>query len=88
MKKVSYEEYTKELENAKRLLLERTCVKDVKDTIWFTNRSWHGEPINLFVNFACLGAVEPLVASRYADCIKEAAKIAKNFKYNGYVIGE
>lgn len=65
---------------------ERTCVKGITGDIWFTERSARKEPINLLINFACLGAVSPLVASRYADCIKEAAELAKSFKYNGYVI--
>lgn len=86
MKTVKYAEYIEEIENAKRLLLEKTCVKELTNEIWFTNRSGRKEPIKLLVNFSCLGAIEPIIASRYADCIKEAAEIAKNFKYNGYIM--
>lgn len=86
MKKVSYEEFREEIEKLRILLLERTCTKEIDGEIWFTTRNSHNEPINLLVNFCSLGAVSPLVASRYADCIKEAAEIAKNFKYNGYIV--
>jgi hypothetical protein len=86
MKKVSYEEYREEVEKLRILLFKRTSLKEFHGDIWFTQRSTHNEPINLLVNFCSLGAVTPLVASRYADYIKEAAEMAKNFKYNGYFL--
>ena len=84
--KVSYTDYIEEIRRIEETLENRTCVKGIKDKISFTNRSGCTEPIKLFVNFACLGAVEPIVASRYAYCIKEAAELAKSFKYNGYIL--
>jgi hypothetical protein len=86
MKVVSKREYEAEKLRMIEQLKERTCVKDIFNDVWFFNSNGVREPVHMLVNFACLGAVEPIVASRYADCIKEAADIAKNFKYNGYIV--
>lgn len=88
MKVVSSREYEAEKRRMIEQFKERTRVKDIFDRVWFFNDSGVREPVHMLVNFACLGAVEPIIASRYADCIKEAADIAKNFKYNGYIVSD
>ena len=86
MKTVKYEEFHKEKRRIEKLLEERTRVKDIQNKIWFTYRSMGDTPIHIILNIAGTGDIEPLVASRFADCIKEAAELAKNFKYNGFMI--
>lgn len=88
MKIVSMQEYEAEKCKIIEQLKERTCVKNIYDYVWFVNSSGVREPIHMLVNFSCLGAIEPIEASRYADCIKEAATLAMSFKYNGYTVKE
>lgn len=88
MKIVSNREFQAEKHRMIEQLQERTCMKDICDYVWFvdTRGCCSDDPVHFLVNFVCLGAVEPIRATRFADCIKEAADIAKNFKYNGYIV--
>ena len=83
--RVKYDEYIKEVRRTEEELERRTCIKEIAKTIWFVNTG--DNVIWLSLNVAGTGNMNPKVASRFADCIKEAAELAENFKYNGYVIG-
>ncbi len=41
-------------------------------------------PIQIGINWGAIGTVTPATAEDYAELIKEAAKLADGFKYNGY----
>ena len=83
--RVNYSEFMAEVERTKEALERRTCVEDIGRIIWFVNTG--DNVIHMSLNIAGTGKITPKVASRIADCIKEAAELAENFKYNGYVIG-
>lgn len=42
--------------------------------------------IDIQVSWASIGAVKASEASKFADAIRYAAKLAEDFPYNGYVI--
>ena len=44
--------------------------------------------IDIQVSWASIGAVTTDKASKFADAIRYAAKLAENFPYNGYVIDD
>lgn len=81
--KISYQEYSQELENTKRLLEKQTLVKDISNQIWIVNIGT-AEEIKMGVNISGTGNMSVVCAKRFAHCIEEAAKIAEQFKYNGY----
>ncbi len=83
MKTVKYQDYSKELENTKRLLEEKTCVKGIYNQVWIVNVGTKGE-IRMGVNVSGTGDMSVIYATRFAKCIEIAAEIAKDFKYNGY----
>lgn len=82
--RVKYSDYVEEIERTKEKLEQRTCVKDVNRMIWFVNTG--DNVIWLSLNVAGTGRMRPKEAIRFAECIKEAAELADNFKYNGYVL--
>lgn len=44
------------------------------------------QPIQATVNWSAIGSVFPEEASKFAELLYEASKLAKNFKYNGYKV--
>ena len=52
--------------------------------IWFVNTG--DNVIWLSLNVAGTGRMKPKEATRFAECIKVAAELADDFKYNGYVL--
>lgn len=85
MKTVTYEEYIDEVETMKRKLEEQTLVKDVNDMIWMYNTG-SGKCIEMVMNVSATGRLTPIEAERFSHCIVTAAKLIKEFKYNGYTI--
>ena len=81
---VNYDEYIREKMGLDEEFAHRTCIKEIGKAIWFVNTG--GNVIWMSVNVAGTGNMKPRIAARFADCIKEAAELADNFKYNGYVI--
>lgn len=68
MKTVSYQEYARELEMAKKRLEEKTCVQGISSRIWIVNIGTD-DKIEMGINISGTG--------------DEAAAIAEQFKYNG-----
>lgn len=81
--KISYQDYSQELENTKRKLEEQTCAAGISNQIWIVNVGTD-EDIQMGVNVSGTGDMSAVCAKRFAGCIEIAADIAKNFKYNGY----
>lgn len=84
MYRVKYKEFIEEVRRTEEELERRTCIKEIGKTIWFVNAG--DNVIWLTLNVGGTGNMLPTIATRFADCIKEAAELAKNFKYNGYVM--
>lgn len=82
---VSYQDYIKEKETLGVLLEKKTLVKDITTKIWFINLG-NDSKIEIGLNVAGTGDISALVATRFAYCIEVAAELAKDFKYNGYMI--
>ena len=84
VKKVSWENYRRLLAKEQRKIDEMVGF----DTITLCERGGtlnHPE-IDIQVSWASIGAVTTDKASKFADAIRYAAKLAENFPYNGYVI--
>lgn len=81
MKTVSYQEYARELEMAKKRLEE----KRISSRIWIVNIGTDNK-IEMGINISGTGDISSIYAKRFAYCIEEAAAIAEQFKYNGYAV--
>ena len=82
--RVKYSDYIEEIERTKEKLERITCVKGIAQRIWFVNAG--DNVIWLSLNVAGTGRMKPKEATRFAECIKVAAELADDFKYNGYVL--
>lgn len=79
MKKVSYQDY----ENALVKAIESIGCKDI------SLYNMGGQPlpsVKIGVNWYASGTVSPEKAEEFADLLKKAAKVAREFPYNGYRI--
>lgn len=85
METVSYQEYARELEAAKALLEEKTCVQEISSRIWIVNIGTDAK-IEMGINIPGSGDMSSIHAKRFASCVEEAAAIAEQFKYNGYAV--
>lgn len=85
MKTVSYQEYVREMEMAKKRLEEKTCVQGISGRIWIVNIGTD-DKIEMGINISGTGDIPSIYAKRFAYCIEEAAAIAEQFKYNGYAV--
>ncbi len=84
MKTISYREFWKARVEMQKQLEERTGFQGINDRIWFINLC--DNDIEIALNLSATGDIKTTAAKRWADCIIEAANLAKNFKYNGYKI--
>lgn len=85
MKTVSYQEYAREMEMAKKRLEEKTCVHG--DFQSYLDREYrHGRQDRNGINISGTGDIPSIYAKRFAYCVEEAASIAEQFKYNGYAV--
>lgn len=82
MKTVFNSEFHKE-----RRRVEKEINKPFGDIekIWFIDAS-DDKTINMGLNIAATGKLNILEAEIYAEAITNAVHLAKNFKYNGYII--
>lgn len=85
-KKVSWQEYS-HLLNEQRKKINKFIRYDLVILCERGNTLNHPE-IDIQVSWASIGAVTPDKASKFADAIRYAAKLAENFPYNGYVIDD
>lgn len=85
MKTVSYQEYVREMEIAKKRLEEKTCVQGISGRIWIVNIGTD-DKIEMGINIPGSGDMSSIHAKRFASCVEEAAAIAEQFKYNGYAV--
>lgn len=85
MKTVSYQEYVREMEVAKKRLEEKTCVQGISSRIWIVNIGSDAK-IEMGINISGTGDIPSIYAKRFAYCVEEAAVIAEQFKYNGYAV--
>ena len=85
MKTVSYQEYVREMEMAKKRLEEKTCVQGISGRIWIVNIGSDAK-IEMGINISGTGDIPSIYAKRFAYCVEEAAVIAEQFKYNGYAV--
>lgn len=85
MKTVSYQEYVREMEMAKKRLKEKTCVQGISSRIWIVNIGSDAK-IEMGINISGTGDIPSIYAKRFAYCVEEAAVIAEQFKYNGYAV--
>lgn len=85
MKTVSYQEYAREMEMAKKRLEEKTCVQGISGRIWIVNIGTD-DKIEMGINISGTGDIPSIYAKRFASCVEEAAVIAEQFKYNGYAV--
>ena len=80
-KKISYGEFNKALDELKDKIddyglgIEVFCASFIMD-----------HPIEIGVNWSCMGTVPADKAEEYGRKLIEAAEAAKAFKYNGYMI--
>ena len=68
------------------LLSKRSKASAAKTLAFIT---WGGRPYHLVsigVNWYASGTVSPEKAEEFADLLKKAAKVAREFPYNGYRI--
>lgn len=79
MKKVSYREYYLALRELQSKVDDRISITDLGGTL-------DAPAINLGVNWASIGAVPAEEAVAFAAELTEAAKVASEFKFNGYQI--
>jgi len=47
---------------------------------------FNDKPVNMQINWASCGTVDLAKAEQFANELKEAIELARNFKYNGYKI--
>lgn len=85
MKTVSYQEYVREMEMAKKRLEEKTYVQGISSRIWIVNIGSDAK-IEMGINISGTGDIPSIYAKRFAYCVEEAAVIAEQFKYNGYAV--
>lgn len=85
MKTVSYQEYAREMEMAKKRLEEKTCVQGISGRIGIVNVGTD-DKIEMGINIPGTGDIPSIYAKRFAYCVEEAAVIAEQFKYNGYAV--
>lgn len=85
MKTVSYQEYVREMEMAKKRLEEKTCVQGISSRIWIVNIGSDAK-IEMGINISGTGDIPSIYAKRFAYCVEEAAVIAEQFKYNVYAV--
>lgn len=85
MKTVSYQEYVREMEMAKKRLEEKTCVQGISSRIWIVNIGSDAK-IEMGITISGTGDIPSIYAKRFAYCVEEAAVIAEQFKYNGYAV--
>lgn len=85
MKTVSYQEYARVMETAKKRLEEKTSVQGISSRIWIVNIGTD-DKIEMGINISGTGAIPSIYAKRFAYCVEEAAVIAEQFKYNGYAV--
>lgn len=85
MKTVSYQEYVREMEMAKKRLEEKTCVQGISGRIWIVNIGTD-DKIEMGINISGTGDIPSIYAKRFAYCVEKAAVIAEQFKYNGYAV--
>ena len=85
MKTVSYQEYARELEMAKKRLEEKTCVQGISSRSGIVNIGSDAK-IEMGINLSGTGDIPSIYAKRFAYCVEEAAVIAEQFKYNGYAV--
>lgn len=85
MKTVSYQEYAREMEMAKKRLEEKTCVQGISGRIWIVNIGMD-DKIEMGINISGTGDIPSIYAKRFVYCVEEAASIAEQFKYNGYAV--
>ena len=83
MKKVSHKEYSKALRQIQKRIYELT-----DDSINIYDKGGHldNPEVDLGVNWCCLGTVSADEATAFAAALTEAARLAKEFPYNGYQI--
>ena len=79
MKKISYREYYLALRELQRKTDNRISITDMGGSLD------HPE-VNLGVSWASIGAVPADEAVDFARLLTEAAKAARDFPYNGYLI--
>ena len=84
VKKVSWENYRHLLAKEQRKIDEMVGF----DTITLCERgdTLNHPEIDIQVSWASIGAVIPSEASKFANAIRYAAKLAEDFPYNGYAI--
>ena len=81
MKTVKAYDFDKELTELQRKVRHLT---DGNVEVFETNR--YKEPVQLGVNWAGIDTVAPEKAIEFAQKMVEVAELAKNFKYNGYIV--
>lgn len=79
MKKISYYEYNRALQELRDKIDSRIFITDLGSSLD------HPE-IDMGVNWPSIGAVQAEEAVAFAQAITEAAKAAREFPYNGYKI--
>lgn len=79
MKKISYYEYNRALQELRDKIDSRIFITDLGSSLD------HPE-IDMGVNWPSIGAVQAEEAVAFAKAITEAAKAAREFPYNGYKI--
>ena len=88
MNTIDYYDYQKELKRVNEELREisnRLMNEDHwKGYAEITAVSYGDQPIKTAVNWCAIGDTEPDKAIAFAELLKEAAELAKGFKYNGY----
>ena len=79
MKKVSYQDYENALVKA---------IRDIgcEDISLYNVGGGAYTSIKIGVNWYASGTVPPDSAEEFAELLKKAAKIAREFPYNGYII--
>ena len=90
MKQVTYRDYAEAL-NKLNFEINKMSENGSKcwsslGTLYNINSVFGDKPIKLGINWCACGTVELERAEMYAKEIPKVIKLAKNFKYNGYVV--
>jgi len=90
IKKISYEKYCearKEMqEKLETIMAQIYPEKKFCNYVEIYADFGYRQPIQAIVNWSAIGSVSPEEASKFAELLYEASKLAKNFKYNGYKV--
>ena len=72
------------MQKMKAELIKLTDIERIKSDIRFVNTS--SECVNIRVMLWDCRMMSPEATCKFADCLVKAAKLAEEFKYNGYKV--